>query len=112
MSRGQIYWINLGSAIPPEFGKTRPALVVSNSEQNQILDSIVVVPVSSRPGEIWPLRVEIVSDKTTTGLPKKSFAVIPGIRQIAKSRLEKLYGVVNDISLDKVTQAIVSYLSD
>ena len=75
MRRGAIYWINLGPTSPPEFGKLRPGLIVSNSIQNDILDSVVVVPLSTTPGEIWPLRLKV------TGFPgRDSFAVLPGLR--------------------------------
>lgn len=59
MIRGSMYWINLEDSHPPEFGKTRPAVVLSNSEQNAILPTLVAIPLSSRPPEIWPLRLEL-----------------------------------------------------
>jgi mRNA-degrading endonuclease toxin of MazEF toxin-antitoxin module len=43
MTRGTIVWVNLEDADPPEMGKTRPGVVVSNSEQNSLLDTVVVV---------------------------------------------------------------------
>src|SRR5262245_40622018 len=79
--RGTIYRIIPEPAAPPELGKVRPGLVVSNSEQNEHLDSVVVVPLSSRAPEIWPLRLHV----DVQGL-KTSYAVIPGIRQVSKAR--------------------------
>ena len=52
MKRGAICWVNLEPVFPPEMGKTRPAVVVSNSDQNFFLQSVVVIPLSSQPGEI------------------------------------------------------------
>ena len=46
MRRGSAYWVNLGAAAPPELGKVRPGIVVSNSMQNERLDSVVIVPLS------------------------------------------------------------------
>ena len=34
MTRGSLFWINLGATSPPEFGKTRPGLVVSSTAHN------------------------------------------------------------------------------
>jgi len=81
VKRGSAYWINLEPSSPPELGKVRPGIVVSNSIQNERLDSVVIVPLSSRAPEIWPLgfRVELPGMKA-------SYAVIPGIRQVSKSR--------------------------
>ncbi len=108
MLRGQLCWVNLTDAKPPELGKLRPAIAVSNSGQNQILDSVVVVPLSTKPGEIWPLRVAL----QTAVSPKDSFAVIPGIRQIAKSRIFKTGGMLPAHLLGRLTKAVNEYLTD
>lgn len=102
-----MYWINLGSTSPPEFGKTRPGLVVSNTVQNGILDSVVVVPLSANPGEIWPLRLALTGPKG-----KPSFAVLPGIRQVSKSRLLDFIMLAAPGSMGRVDEAVTLYLSD
>jgi mRNA interferase MazF len=107
MKRGEVYWVNLEPAAPPEFGKTRPAVIVSNTEQNQILSSVVVVPLSTQPPEIWPLRV-------TVELPgnKSSFAVLPGIRQVNKQRLLQRIGSASARSRRSLDDALAAYLND
>jgi len=82
VKRGSAYGINLEPSSPRERGKVRPGIVVSNSIQNQRLDSVVIVPLSSRAPEIWPLRFRL----ELPGM-NASYAVIPGIRQVSKSRL-------------------------
>jgi len=52
VKRGGAYWINLEASSPPELGKVRSGIVVSNSIQNERLDSVVIVPLSSRAPEI------------------------------------------------------------
>jgi len=59
VKRGRAYGINLEPSSPPERGKVRPGIVVSNSIQNQRLDSVVIVPLSSRAPEIWPLQFRV-----------------------------------------------------
>lgn len=108
MIRGAIVWVNLEDVHPPEFGKTRPALVISNSEQNAILNTVVVIPISTRPPEIWPLRLEM---PPVSGM-KRSYAVIPGIRQVSKKRLLHDAGVAPDAFLDAVHEALAAYLGD
>ena len=107
--RREIYWVNFEPASPPEFGKVRPALILSNSDQNIMLDSVVVLPLSSRGVEIWPLRV-----KCSVSLKKDtvSFAVIPGIRQISKTRLEDKIAMIKDTEMERISQAVELYLSD
>ncbi len=106
MNRGSVYWVNLEPGTPPEFGKTRPAIIVSNSEQNEKLSTVVVVPLSSRAPAIWPLRMPVVISR------KESFAVIPGIRQVSKSRLTNKIGQLTTSSMKEIEEAINSYLAD
>jgi mRNA interferase MazF len=105
--RGSAYWVNLEPAYPPELGKVRPAIVVSSSTHNERLDSVVVVPVSSRSPEIWPLRVHV----DVAGL-RASYAVVPGIRQVSKTRLHELIGQVSPPVLVRLGQALALYLGD
>jgi mRNA-degrading endonuclease toxin of MazEF toxin-antitoxin module len=109
MRRGSIVWVNLEDAEPPEMGKTRPAVVVSNSDQNGVLDSVVVVPLSSRPPEIWPLRLELGPVGRRL---KKSFAVVPAIRQVAKRRLLESTGSASDRFMLELTRALEAYLGE
>ncbi len=46
---GDIYWVNFEPVTAPEFGKIRPGVIVSNSEQNAILPTVAVLPLSSKP---------------------------------------------------------------
>ena len=107
MRRGSVYWINLGPAAPPELGKVRPALIVSNSLQNELLESVVVVPLSTKAPEIWPLRLRI----DLAGI-EPSFLVIPGIRQVSKARLHELIGQARAETTDRVGDALALYLGD
>ena len=107
MRRGTIYWINLEPSAPPEVGKVRPGVIVSNSIQNEHLDSVVIVPLSTRAPEIWPLRIEVRSKEL-----KPSYAVIPAIRQVSKARLQKRIAQLPDPLMERVGEAIAVYLSD
>lgn len=108
MTRGSIYWVNLEDADPPELGKTRPAVILSNSEQNAVLDTVVVVPLSTRAPTIWPLRIELPA----AGKRKRSFAVVPGIRQVDKRRLVGAIGPAPESFMSSLTRAVAVYLGD
>lgn len=107
MKRGNLCWVNLEPAIPPEFGKLRPCLIVSNSEQNEALSTVVIVPVSSKAPEIWPLRLGF---KMPGG--KISFAVLPGIRQVNKTRLQETIGTAPPTLIAQLDEALLAYLGD
>lgn len=107
MTPGTVYWINLEPARPPEMGKVRPAVVVSNEIYNERLDSVVVVPLSTRAPEIWPLRLRV----KVAGL-KTSFAVVPGVRQVSNARLHEAIDGVGAESLRRLREAIGLYLGD
>lgn len=107
MKRGAICWVNLEPVFPPEMGKTRPALIVSNSDQNLFLHSVVVIPISSRPDEIWPLRLRMEMPDGKT-----SFAILPGIRQVSKMRIQEVIGIARAADLERINEALFCYLND
>jgi pimeloyl-ACP methyl ester carboxylesterase len=65
--------------------------------------------LSSRPPEIWPLRLELAPDGRKR---KKSFAVISGIRQVAKRRLLESAGSAPDRFMHELTRALEAYLGE
>ena len=106
-ARGSLFWVNLGATSPPEFGKTRPGLIVSSTVHNEVLDSVVVVPLSTIGDEIWPLRLRVHDVRG-----KAAFAVLPGIRQVSKARLAGFIGVASNLLMERVDLAMAVYLGD
>jgi mRNA interferase MazF len=107
MKRGTVVWVNLSDSHPPEMGKVRPAVVLSNSTLNVRLNTVVLVPLSTQSGEIWPLRVKVAA-----GGKKPSFAIVPGLRQAAKSRLLDTIGMLPEADLARLERGVGEYLSD
>ncbi len=107
MKRGTICWVNLEPSFPPEFGKTRPVLIISNSDQNLILGTVVVLPLSTKPPEIWPLRQRLILPRR-----KSSFVVLPGIRQVNKTRLLNVIGYASQETMTAIDVALDAYLKD
>jgi len=108
VTRGSIYWVSLEDCTPPEFGKTRLALVLSNTDANLTLGTVVAVPISTRAGVIWPLRLAI---PLIRGM-KPGFLVLAGIRQISKKRLHDEVVMVPDSFLTEVETALEAYLGE
>lgn len=108
MTRGTVVWIDLSDASPPEMSKRRPAVIVSNSTQNLTLGSVVGVPLSSQAPEIPPLRLRV----RPSGSKRPAFAVVPGIRQLKKSRILGVLGKLSPAEMARLDAAISEYLSD
>lgn len=105
MKRGTVVWVDLSDASPPEMGKVRPGIVVSGPTHNDVLNTVVIVPTSSVPPEIWPLRVAIGSFSG-----KEGYAVIPGIRQVRKGRLRGQVGELSHDQLARLDECLDAYL--
>lgn len=105
MKRGTVVWVDLSDTSPPEMGKVRPGVVVSGTAHNDVLNTVVVVPTSSVPPEILPLRVAVGSFAG-----KQSYAVVPGIRQVGKSRLRGALGELSPDHLSALDDCLDAYL--
>ena len=108
LMRGTVVWVDLSDASPPEMGKRRPAVIVSNSAHNLTLGTVVAVPLSSQAPEIFPLRVRL----RTSGTKASGFAVVPGIRQLKKSRILRVAGKASPPDMAALDEAIREYLAD
>ena len=91
-----IFLANLGPIIGSEQGKTRPVLVISEEEINQLLSVVNVLPITSmKPGRrIYPNEVFLPS--SVTGLPKDSVVLCYQIRTLDKKRFIKKIGEISD----------------
>ena len=107
MRRGTIVWLNLEDASPPELGKKRPGIIVSNSDQNTLLESVVAIPVSTQPPHVWPLRIKYGKLGT-----KVAYVVVPGIRQVKKTRVLGTIELASEEFLRSLDAAIQAYLTD
>ena len=95
---------NLDPVIGSEQGKSRPVLIISEDEINNLLNTINVIPITSRkPGRtIYPN--EIVIPANNYGLAAESIILCHQIRTIDKQRLSLQYGYIADVK--KQTEVI------
>jgi len=47
LNRGDIYLVNFNPAKGGEMGKLRPAIIMSSVEENNMLDTVIVIPLST-----------------------------------------------------------------
>jgi len=89
VKRFEIYWVSLDPAIGREMQKTRPAVVISPDEVNNILGTVIVAPITSNK-RIFPTRIAF------DHLGKENYLALDHIRAVDTSRLVKKISVLND----------------
>jgi len=95
LNRGDIVGINLNPKKGDEIGKIRPCVIISDNDENNILDTIIVIPLSTQLiDDMLPYRLRLLKrDK----LEKDSDLLINHIRTISKKRVtSKISKITND----------------
>ena len=54
MHRGEVWWVEFDPAVGSEIRKTRPGVIVSNDSANRNLSRVIVVPLTSNTGRLYP----------------------------------------------------------
>jgi len=106
-NKWEIYRANLDPVIGSEQGKSRPVIIISESEINDLINVVNVLPVTSRkPGRVvYPN--EAVLEGGTYGLPNESLVLCYQIRTVDKQRLSTEYGAVsNKEKQDEIMNAL------
>jgi mRNA interferase MazF len=53
-----IWLVNLDPTIGAEIKKTRPAVIISPNEMNEVLNTVIIAPMTTKIRN-WPTRVKI-----------------------------------------------------
>lgn len=90
---------NLDPVIGSEQGKSRPVLVISEDEINDLLNTVNILPITSRKvgRKIYPNEVLIAANNF--GLLNESVILCHQIRTIDKRRISQQYGLISDINI-------------
>ena len=99
MKRGEIWLVNLDPTIGSEIKKTRPCVIVSPSELNQYLRTVMMAPMTSK-GFAAPFRVPVTHAGT------KGLIVLDQLRSVDKQRLVKKSGQVSAKTLGTVLKTL------
>lgn len=99
--RWHIFLANLDPVIGSEQGRTRPVLVISEEEINQILPVMNVLPITSRKSGRTIYPNEVLLEAGTAGLDKDSIVLCYQIRTLDKRRLMKTIGEIDDPELQE-----------
>jgi len=108
--RGSLVWVSLDPAHGAEVPKTRPCIVVSRTEANDISSTVTVVPLSSVKGRAVDRLVQPLLSAKETHLPKDSRALCEQVRTIDKGRIRESVGVLSSELLGKIDRGLILHL--
>lgn len=102
MTRGEVYYANLGRTRGSEQGGIRPVLIVQNDVGNKYSSTTIICPLTSQYKPNLPTHVEVF------GLHKPSIVLCEQIRVIDVKQVfeEKLLYVLTDEEMENVNKAI------
>ena len=105
MQRGDVWWVEFDPAIGSEVRKTRPAVIVSNDAANRNLSRVVVVPVTSNTGRLYP------GEAVVTVGGQSSKAMTDQIMAADKSRLKNQLDTLSKADMLALEDAIKLHLA-
>jgi len=83
--RGDIVTVNLNPKKGHEVGKIRPALIISGDDENLMLDTIIILPLStSLVNDMLPYRFRL---EKRDNLNKDSDVLLNQVRTLSKQRI-------------------------
>ena len=100
----EIYWAELDPTRGSEIQKTRPCVIVSPNELNNVLRTVIVVPLTSTIID-WPFRVLVLARGETTS------AACDQVRAISKERLRGRVGEITANEQEQLTDILQSMFS-
>jgi len=107
--RGDIVLVNFNpQKKPEEVAKVRPAIIISDTELNLVLDLVTVVAMSTNLiDEAEPLRIRIEKRER---LEKDSDAMIEQLRSVSKRRIGEKIATLSKKELSKIEYGIKEML--
>lgn len=105
MKRGEVWWVEFDPSVGSEIKKTRPAVIVSNDAANRNLARVVVLPLTSNTGRLYP------GEAVVTVGGQSSKAMADQIMAADKTRLKDRLGELSKTDMLAVEDAIKIHLA-
>ena len=106
--KGDIYLVNFDPSKGGEIGKLRPAIIISSEEENAMLSTVIVIPLSTViENNALPYRYPITKREK---LKEKSDACIYEIRALSKVRVKEKLGQLTQNELQSIQKALCEVL--
>jgi len=104
---GDIILVNLNPQKNNEAGKVRPCVVVSDSDVNEILDLITIVPCTTNLLGEGLFRIPL---PLRDGLEKESEVMVEQIRGVSKKRILNSLSTVDKKEMQKIKEGLKALL--
>ena len=104
LNRGDICLVNFNPAKGGEIGKLRPAIILSESGDNEVLATVIVIPLSTviEPDAL-PFRYTITKREK---LEQNSDACINEIRALSKTRIKEKLSTLKTEEITIIQEAL------
>jgi len=94
LNKGDIVTVNLNPKKGDEVGKIRPAVIISGYDENSMLDTVILMPLSTDLiDDMLPYRMRIAK---RANLKKDSDILINQIRTLSKQRIGETIAKLSD----------------
>ena len=99
MNQYEVVIVNLDPTVGSEIKKTRPCIIVSPNEMNGVLNTLIVVPITSNKKK-YPTRISVTKGEI------KGMAAIDQIRTIDKKSIVVTKGRISTKTAIKIKKVI------
>jgi mRNA interferase MazF len=103
--RFEVYLVNLDPTLGSEIQKTRPCLVISPDEMNELIATVIIAPMTTK-GRKYPTRVDCLFDG------KEGQIVLDQIRTVDKVRLVRKLGRITTSTQKEVLAILAQMFSE
>ncbi len=108
--KGEVWLVNYEPSRRGELGKTaRPSIVVQSNEGCTLLDTITVVPTSTKIEQYDEIYIYLKPTKQS-GLNKPSAAICSHLYTISKNNFIKKIGTLNEQDFNYVQKGVALHL--
>lgn len=105
LSRGEIYYADLGEGVGCEQKGLRPVLIIQNDMGNKFSETTIIAPITSQTTKS-KIPTHISISKKDSMLAMDSMVLMEQIRIIDKSRIRNRVGKLDEASMKKINVAI------
>lgn len=94
--RWHLFMANLDPPVGSEQAGTRPVLIISEDDYNQIMPLVTILPLTSKRPERKLYADEVLVEAGTAGLRLDSIVLVHHIRTVSKRRMGAYVGTLDD----------------
>lgn len=99
LTQYSIVLVDLGNTLGSEIRKTRPGVIVSPSEMNRYLRTLVVAPMTTT-ARLYPTRVKVRNNQ------RNGWMAVDQLTTIDRSRIKKSLGKLTQAEIRKLKRVI------